>query len=451
MEKRIPVLASLRFFFVSVIAVAPVSVGLAQPLPGYEQPPILKASEEIPEALRVGPYHKVAERVTSDGYFNNYRIESKFGRFDVEGRQLLELRIGEMNALAELDQLSSSKVFKDAVLDSGESMVMAPVRAVKKAANTLSDPDKVVDTVQGIPDGAERLFSWAYDQAKGVAQAASDAVSSDSKATSKNTSDSSSTALKQGKAFGLRFIGYTKRERELFRKFQVNPYTTNQQLQDEIVRVAGVGTAVGFAFKFVPSVALLSEINTFNTWYGRAEQLSLYEDPDSIKEKNNAVMREMDVPDPVAAEFQKNEAYSPWTRRFITASLADLGSRVAGRALFIKTACVAKNEPSALYFVSVAEAFQELHKKRPLKKLVASMYLPAAVTKDNTLYVPLSVDYLFWTKEVEGLFIDFRKRVTAEESFRAVEVHARGKVSLRARKALQTLGITVFENAMVEK
>jgi hypothetical protein len=431
------------------VALSPFSKSEAQPLPGYEQPPVLSASQELPEALRVGPYHKVAERVTNDGYFNNYRIESKFGRFDVEGRQLLEIRIGEMNALAELDKLSSSKVFQDAVLDSGEAMVMAPVKAVKKAANTLSDPDKMVETVQGIPDGAERLFSWAYDQAKGVAQAASDVVSSDSKDSSKSAKDSSSSALKQGKSFGLRFIGYTKRERELFRKFQVSPYTTNQPLKDEIVRVAGVGTAVGFAFKFVPSVALLSEISTFNTWYGRAEQLSLYEDPDSIREKNNAVMKEMEVPDHIAAEFQKNEAYTPWTRRFITASLADMGTSVSGRSLFIKAASVAKNEPSALYFVSVAEALEKLHKKRPLKKIVASMYLPAGVTKDTTLYVPLSVDYLFWTKEVEGIFVDFRKRVTLEESFRSVEVHVRGKVSPRARKALQVLGIAVFENSMV--
>lgn len=438
--------SALAAIFLHGLFLVPAFSSHAQPLPGYEKPPVLKASEELPAALREGPYHKVAERVTSDGYFNNYRIESKFGRFDVEGRQLLELRIGEMNALAELDKLSSSKVFQDAVLDSGEAMVMGPVKAVKKAANTLSDPDKMVDTVQGIPEGAERLFSWAYDSAKGLAQAASDAVSSNSK-DSKN--DSSSSTLKQGKAFGLRFIGYTKREREVFRKFQVSPYTTNQLLQDEVVRVAGVGTAVGFAFKFVPSVALLSEVNTFNTWYGRAEQLSLYEDPDSIKEKNNAVMKEMDVPDHIASEFQKNEAYTPWTRRFITASLADIGPSVTGRALFIKAACVATNEPSALYFVSVAEAFQQLHKKRPLKKLVASMYLPAGVTKDNTLYIPLSVDYLFWTKEVEGVFVDFRARVTSEESFRSVEVHARGKVSPRARKGLQALGITVFEKSMV--
>ena len=408
---------------------------------------MLQARDVLPEALLKGPFHEVDPRVTSDGYFNEFKLKSKFGNFNVEGQQLLELRIGELNALNELDQLSSSKVIGDAVYEGGKATVLAPVNAVKKVANTVSDPDKMYETVKGVPEGAEKVFSWAYRQAKGAAQGVSDLVTGDSQTTTQDVSDGASSTLQAGKNFGLRFIGYTGRERELFRKLQVNPYSSNRVLQDEVVRVAGLGTAVGFAFRFVPGLGLLGQLTTFNRWYGRAEQLSLYEDPDVIKEKNKAELRALDVPDDMLEQFQNSKSYNPWTRRFVTASMTALGSSVAGRALFIKAALQAKNEPSALYFVSVAEYLEKVQKQTPLKKIVSSLYIPAGVTKKGALVVPLSVDYLFWTQEVAGIFDDFRNRVTKEESFSSVEIHVRGRVSARAMAALQNLGAKVTENA----
>jgi hypothetical protein len=407
---------------------------------------VLQAKDVLPEALIKGPFHEVDPRVTNDGYFNEFKVRSKFGNFNVEGQQLLELRIGELNALNELDKLSSSKVIGDAMYEGGKATVMAPVNAVKKVANTVSDPDKMYDTVKGVPEGAEKVFSWAYRQAKGAAQGVSDLVTGDSQTDSKDISDGASSTLRAGKNFGLRFIGYTGRERELFQKLQVNPYSSNTILQDEVVRVAGLGTAVGFAFRFVPGLGLLGQLTTFNRWYGRAEQLSLYEDPDVIKEKNKAELRALDVPDDMIEQFQSSKAYNPWTRRFVTASMTALGPTVAGRALFIKAALQAKNEPSTLYFVSVAEYLEKVQKETPLKKIVSSLYIPAGVTKKGVLVVPLAVDYLFWTQEVAGIFDDFKNRVTKEESFSSVEIRVRGRVSARARAALESLGAKVSEN-----
>jgi hypothetical protein len=435
-------LASLIAFGLSAVLSSPVR---AQS--GFEKPPVLQAKDVLPEALLKGPFHEVDPRVASDGYFNEFKVKSKFGNFNVEGQQLLELRIGELNALNELDQLSSSKVIGDAMYEGGKATVLAPVNAVKKVANTVSDPDKMYDTVKGVPEGAEKVFSWAYRQAKGAAQGVSELVSGDSQTSAQDVSDGASSTLQAGKSFGLRFIGYTGRERELFRKLQVNPYSSNKVLQDEVVRVAGLGTAVGFAFRFVPGLGLLGQLTTFNRWYGRAEQLSLYEDPDVIKEKNKAELRAIDVPDDMIQQFQSSKAYNPWTRRFVTASMTALGPTVAGRVLFIKAALQAKNEPSTLYFVSVAEYLEKVQKQTPLKKIVSSLYIPAGVTTKGVLIVPLSVDYLYWTQEVAGIFEDFKNRVAKEESFSSVEIHVRGRVSDRTRTALQSFGAKVIENA----
>lgn len=418
---------------------------LAEAQVKYEKPPILAAKDVLPEGILKGPFHEVEPKVTSDGYFNSYKLKSKFGTFDVEGRQLLELRIGELNALNELDKLSSTKVVGDAMYEGGKATVLAPVNVVKKVATTVSDPDKMYDTVKGVPEGAEKIFSWAYRQAKGAAQGVSDMVTGESETSAQDVSDGTSSTLKAGKSFGLKFVGYTSRERELFRKLQVNPYSSNQLLQGEVVRVASISTAVGFAFRFVPGLGLLGQLSTFNRWYDRAEQLSLYEDPDVIKERNKTELRAIEVPDALIEEFQQSKVYNPWTRRFVTASMTTLGPTVAGRALFIKVALTAKNEPSTLYFVSVAEYLEKVQKETPLKKIVSSLNLPAAVTKKGVLIVPLSVDYLFWTSEVAGIFDDFKSRVMKEESFSSVEIRVRGRISVQARKALEGMGTKVSE------
>jgi hypothetical protein len=416
----------------------------------FEKPTTLSASRILPPNLVKGPYHTVKEKVVSDGYFNSYTIDSRFGTFEVEGYALLETRIGELVALAELDELSSSTVFADAAYKAGKGIVLAPVNIVKKTAKHISDPQKMKETIQAVPEGAERLFSWVYRQGNRGVNAIGDAFSSSesddssgNKDKKKSTEESVSETLDQGTAFGLKYIGYTKRQRDWFRKLKVNPYTSNETLRDEVMRVAGIETAVGTAFRFVPGLGLLGELSTFNTWYERAEKLSLYEDPDTIGKKNQKELLELGVPEKLLTAFQQNQAYTPWTRRFISASLTTIGSGVKGHDAFIRAANQATNEPSALYFVSIAEALEKRHRKTPLQRIVASMHLPAVITKDKTLYLPLSVDHLFWTEQVAEIFKDFKAQVLKEAAFNKIQVAIRGQATPRAKQALEGLGATV--------
>lgn len=413
----------------------------------YEVPPILSAKDLLGKADLKGPYHKVANEVTNDGYFNNYVLESKFGKETIEGQQLLDIRIGELIALVELDKMSSSKVVGDSAYEGGKAIVQAPVKAVGKVVDTVSDPQKVKDTVTGIPDGAERLFSWAYRQAKSGAQAVGDAFSP-SGTPEPDSGYSAGGTLQAGKDLSLKYIGYSKRERELFQTLKCNPYTTNKLVQSEVSRVVGLQTTVGVAFRFVPGLGLLSQLNTFNTWYDRAQQLSLYEEPEEIFKKNKAELMKLGVTEENTLAFLRSKVYNPWTQRFISNSLTQIGPKVSGHNEFIKMANTADNEPTTLYFVSVAEAMEKLHKRRPLRKIVTSLYIPAAVTRDGLLYVPLSVDYLFWTQEVAGIFEDFKKRVLAEEKFSSAEVRIRGRVSPLARRKLEALGAKVVTGGL---
>jgi hypothetical protein len=433
-------------YLVAIPATCLTVQAVAAPKGQYETPPVLQASKLLAPEILNGPYHHVAEKVTSDGYFNNYRLESQFGNYEVEGLALLEIRISEMAALAELDKISSSKVFQDAALKAGKGIVMAPVNLVKKTAETVSDPQAIVDTVAGIPEGAEKLFSWAYRKSKGAVIAVGDAVSGGGSGQGSSDSGTSvSDSLNQGAKFGLEYVGYNKNQRAWFKKLQINPYTTNQSLRDEVIRVAGIETAVGTAFKFVPGIGILGQLGTINRWYDRAEKLSLYEDPDEIRKKNEQGLLSLGIPKELIDKFLDNKAYSPWTRRFITASLTTIGPKVPGHADFIKAANEASNEPSSLYFVAVADALERLHSVHPLKKLVSSINLPAAVTSDKILYVPIPADYLFWTETTAGIFSNFKARVLKEADFKSVQIVVRGKVSALTRKNLESMGAQVAE------
>jgi hypothetical protein len=108
----------------------------------------------------------------------------------------------------------------------------------------------------------------------------------------------------------------------------------------------------------------------------------------------------------------------------------------------------AQNEPSTLYFVSVAEALEKRHAQTPITRIVASNHLPASVLKDGTLYVPLSVDYLFWTEEVAAIFADFQTRVRAATKAKRTLITIRGGLTQMARERLEGGGNTVRDGTL---
>jgi hypothetical protein len=447
---RLPLLSLLGAIALGVFcACVPIAPAFAQSKQdeGFETAPVLVASKVLPLKLLKGAHYSIDERVVNDGYFNTYTVRTSFGIFKPAGRPLLEIRIKEIQAIAELDKLASTQVFVDAAASTGKSVLLAPVRAAEKVVDTVSDPDKMIDTVKAVPRGAQRLFSWAARQVESAYEAAGDLVSSDKDKSDKGAADekgfSTTEVLKQGKNFGLGFIGYNKREREWFRKLQVSPYTSNHVLKDEVVRVAAIETAVGVAFKFVPSISFLSELNTFNTWYGRAEKLALYEEPDSIRNKTRADLVSLGVSEELIKGFLAHKAYTPWSQRLISSSLVSIGPSVKGHANFVRAALEANDEATALYFVAVAEQLAETHQARPLDRIVASLCLPAGVLRDGTLFLPLQVDYLVWTKEVAKVFTDFSKRVVVPERCKKAEVHIIGDLSPRAKMELARIGVVL--------
>lgn len=88
------------------------SLARGQSLGAFESPPVLRASDVLPQELLAGPYHRVDEAVSNDGYYNHYKIHTVFGEITVYGTDLLHHTIREIFAIAQIEKMKRSDAFK---------------------------------------------------------------------------------------------------------------------------------------------------------------------------------------------------------------------------------------------------------------------------------------------------------------------------------------------------
>jgi hypothetical protein len=114
----------LSIFVLSFLAAAPFLCGQTEPIlptsDENEELPELKASEILREDILTGPHHKVREEVSTSSGANHFIIDSDFGVFEADGNEMFDRRIGEINAIAELKDVSRTDEYKNALKQGGE-------------------------------------------------------------------------------------------------------------------------------------------------------------------------------------------------------------------------------------------------------------------------------------------------------------------------------------------
>jgi len=122
----------------------------------------LSAADFLSTELLNDVHHTVDDKVRNEGYVNYYTIRSDYGEFEAVGTAMLRTRVGEINALGELDELSKTEVFAKAAADAG----------VKQLKSIQQFATKPVETVKGIPSSVGRMFK-RYSRMAGEAVGAS--------------------------------------------------------------------------------------------------------------------------------------------------------------------------------------------------------------------------------------------------------------------------------------
>ena len=421
--------------FVLLAAASAFAVVAAAPLTAddFEQPPVLKASDVLPAEVRKGPHFEVQEEVLNDGFMNTYRINSDYGRFDAYGAIMLAVRVQEVGALGELDEVSKAEVFAESAL----AAALRPVSAIAEFA------EKPGETLAGVGEGLGRMWKRVKRTAgeiKDDIEEAKEEKDAEGEGEAE-ADDSGDKAAEAAKSYAKKYFGTTGAERRWAQKLGVDPYTTNEPLRKGIREVARVDAAGGFTVKLagLPSIPGADVIASVN-------QLVWGKDPGELKELNTKSLAALGADEALIERFFDNPFFlSPSRQTRFVAALNELDG-VADRKVAVELAAGAESEEEALFQVGAAVMLGELHRGGDtLARLVPSRVIPVALTANGRLAVAVPLDHTVWTEDLAG-GVDRLAELGARLGAERREVWFFGGVSERCRRELESRGWKVHSD-----
>jgi hypothetical protein len=407
---------------VAILGVAALALLGAAGAADYEPDPVFKASEVLPKTLLSGPNFKVDATVPSDGYVLHFTITSDFGNYEVDGRELLEVRVQEMGALAKLNEVSQGEAFAKAVGQSAKNTAGAVV-------NVATNP---VETAKAVPQGVGRFFKGLGKSAKKAGQSVGETVTGGDD--DESGAPHESVGQQAGEAAAA-VTGANKAKRGWAKQAQVDPYSSNPTLQKKLEELAKASTAGGFTMRIVtpPIVGMVSTVNGL-AWDMSAEDLA---------KVNEQKLAKLGVSEATRKAFFKNSAYTP-TQAVGLVNALDALTGVAGADDAVALATrKAKSEADARFYRRAAEILAHYQKtKGPIARLVARPTLFLGQAKSGALIVPVPYDWLGWTAEVDDV------SASPELKSASREIWLFGRCSERARKELTARGWTIHEKVL---
>ncbi len=400
------------------VAIMSVSFAVATAIPAaaepFEQPPVLQASQILPEALVSGPEHRVDENVVNDGYMNHYRIQSRFGTYDAQSTAELRMRVREIYAMAEMANLESSEVFVDAMKNAG-------IGVVEGVSNVIQDPR---GAFSGALSGVGKLFQRAGDKLAG----------------GDTRSNAEGPAIKDA-------IGLASKKREYAADFGVDVYSTNAAMQAQLDRIAragyfgGLGTGLTIGALTGPVLAVTRGTDLMNDVFRSTS-------PADLRKINRSKLEQMSIaPDAIDA-FISNGALSPRHQTIMVAALGELDG-VDGREGFLRLAGATTDENVALYRQRQSQMYAGFHKQvEPIETFLAFGGLVGARTQSGRMIFNAPLDHLAWTPGIAGAM------TAANEQIREItgddqvgQLWLTGTVSELASENLASLGWEVRSDA----
>lgn len=398
-------------------AVTPPSI--PNPPSNLEQAPTLKASEILkPEILR-SQHHLTLEPVPTAGFLNHYSVQSDFGVYEIKGNALLAKRIHEIQAMAALDKIEKSDEFKKALANTAKM----PLHMVE---NLIDDPK---GAAKQVGEGAKRFVHRAGEmfQRKGRK--------------TKEEDNAFQSAL-----------GFSKAKRKLAWDLKVDPYTTNQALQKKLDDVAWATFAGEFGLKLgmlaIPGGAgtAITGVSTSSTIAESIRDNS----PTDLSAKNRETLTSMRMSEHMVNAFLESPDISPTQQTIIVGNLSKL-TNTEGRESYLRMCLSARTEADAIFFQRISQLMLAYHtKKSPLVSIFNLYGLPAAYANDQTLIIPLELDYGSWSSDAAKLAAAIGQYQIPGRPILKRQLVITGKVSEAAKTGLKQHGIDVIENVYNE-
>lgn len=395
----------------------------------YEAAAVLKAKDVLPADLLRGDHHKVENEVRSDGYLNYYTIKSDFGDFEAASTAMLQTRVGEIEALAELNELSKTQVFAQAAKDAG----------VKQLRTVQEFAARPVETITGIPKGVGRMFKRYSRQAREGVEAASEYVSGEEDTGADENSDDDDTSTTEA-AVGLTesYLGVGKAQRNWARKLGTDPYSTNEVLQDAIREFAWaerLGT-VGMGFAGVPRIPGADIIGDVN-------EAVWSKDPWELEDLNRERLVATGASEELIEIYLDNRRMTPSQQTLLTAAIAELDG-VEGRNGILRQSLQPDGETEMNFFIKSVTMLAWYHlNEAPLSAVRTYAAVPVGVSEEGDAVMLFAVDHLYWTESIATAARNHAARMAEGQTAKVLFL---GTASDRAERQLEALGFDVREN-----
>jgi hypothetical protein len=408
---------------VTLAALASAALAVAA---AYEGPRTFTASELLKPAQVKGPHHSVAPTVKTEGYLHVFDITTDWGALEAEGRGMLLMRLHEVGALAELDQVSKSAVFVKAA---GTSVL----NVGKGVASVVQDP---AATARGMGEGVKRFGTNLGRKAKRTADKAVDSATSDKKDESgKSTTDK---AAETGVSVANSVLGVNSAARRWAQKVGVDPYTSNPILKKALVDLGRIDSAGGMAAKIVvPIPPIVSGTAT-------AGKLVWAKDPEALLKENEQKLRDIGVGADVIKQLYLSRGFTLTLHTALAGSLREVN--VPGVGDYVATAAEADAERAGVFFAESAGMLARFHKATPVAAVLTDSRALVAKTKDGRAVVLLPVDWVRWTEAFDKALTEVEKRAKAELGAQKLEMRLEGTRSPVAKKEIAARGWSVVEN-----
>jgi hypothetical protein len=387
----------------------------------FETPPVLPASELAPPYLLQGPTFTVDPQVPIVGMLGHFTIRAEVGTFEAHGREMLRIRVGELQAIAQIDQMSKSDVFLQAAAN-------AVARPVESMTHLLENPTQ---TVQGLSGGIDRFFDRVQLGAQQIAGAVS--------APAASSTDQAELIAKRVGGLTANVFGYEAERRALAKSLGVDPYTTNPVLAKKLNDMAwvafsgrvGVNTMISV---FVPASIAISATSFTNSL--------IYDTPAAdLIVRNQQRLTNMGASEPDTQALMKNPWYSLSVLTSLVSALDRL-SGVDGRPAVVALAATATTEDQARFLANAVEMLAAQQQTgAPFARLGATGPVIGWNQGDAPL-VPGAVDYVAWTERVAG----FAARPDLQGT--AGSLWITGRISPEAQRQFAALGWTIHQNVL---
>lgn len=400
--------------FAPVLVISMTATGLAE-AQTYEAPPTFRASDILAPDMVSGPHHKIAETVENDGVLNRFQVETPQGPLTVVGTDRLMIRLHEVEALQQMEEVKRGDVFVEALKNSAKAPLELAKGLITDTGQTISDVGKGAgDFFDSV---GHSLFGSPSEEEAGTIETV---------------------------------VGYDAIKRKFAYEFGVDPYTNYEALQERLIELSraallgGITTKVAFAA--IPNRAASITLRATSFSEGM-RKLVRDTSPAELKQINAEKLAEMGVDDSVSELFLDHPHYSPTKKTYIVNAL-DQMTGAADRGIFLKRAALAPDEQMAFLMQRMAELMLSYHTTvAPAKRMVPAGRLVFLQRADGVAVGVVPLDHIIWRQTTAKRFAEMGAALDGIEGTTGKELWVEGTVSELFRENLTSQGWVIQEKA----